>query len=168
MFAAILVLSAPALAQNWSDNKIRVIQDDGTVQEVEIPLRKKEAEKEEQESAKPYIVRAEPDVEPEAEKVAKAHPAPPRVLPEPVPDVPMPSRKPYAESQSGEPVEEGTVITKKIATAIALEIAPPSRSLIVQNRVMNERPVYAVIFKTEDGPYEILVDGLSGKVLAAP
>lgn len=93
--------------------------------------------------------------------------------------VPLPGRKPPAPAGFGvatqtydDGVEESSdgavirLITKEQAKAIAVTHAPPSKSMIVQNRVLDDQKIYAVIFKTEDGPFEVLVSE-TGTVLRA-
>jgi len=79
-----------------------------------------------------------------------------------VSDVPKPARKPYRrplEAPTGEP------ISKDEALNIALSEAPPSRDVQVNVIEDGQGRLYSVIFKTEDGGYEVLVDGVGGVIL---
>lgn len=60
----------------------------------------------------------------------------------------------------------GVVITSDVARRIALEYAPPSRSVTVyENRKYKDRIVYQVTFKTDNGMHDILIDAQNGDVL---
>lgn len=67
----------------------------------------------------------------------------------------VPLRKPHRRV-----ITQDTVITKEKALYIALGEAPPSRDV----QVMERDGAYSVIFKTEDGPYEVLIDASNGVV----
>ncbi len=117
----------------------------------------------------PEIV-AEPEPEQVVEESAPK-PAPKKAAaPKPVKkaDVPKPRRKPYRAVEGETPAETAAMpqvpaaISRDKAVYIALEAAPPSRDVEVIERA-NE---YAVLFKTEEGVYEVLVDRQSGVILS--
>lgn len=89
--------------------------------------------------------------------------------------VPLPGRKPVRDVAVGEgasvpdvgaplaPSQPDAGISKERALSIALEKAPPAREFEV-----NERgDVYAVLFKTEDGAQEVIVDRYTGEILSS-
>lgn len=72
----------------------------------------------------------------------------------------VPPRKPHRQLMpAGEP------ITKDKALYIALAEAPPSRDVQVFPVQSEQGLAYSVLFKTEDGMYEVLVDGASGLIM---
>lgn len=72
-----------------------------------------------------------------------------------------PPRKPHRRAV----VPKGEAITKDKALYIALAEAPPSRDVQVFTVQGEQGVAYSVLFKTEDGMYEVLVDGASGVIL---
>ena len=61
---------------------------------------------------------------------------------------------------------DNIVITKDIATRVALEVAPPSKSFTVfEGRQYKDRIVYQVTFKTDSGLHDVLVDSQTGDIL---
>jgi len=82
--------------------------------------------------------------------------------------VALPGRKPLLPQKirrvAGDLPPE-MAIPKNLAIATAVQHAPPARDFKVQRRVHGGIPVYAVIFRTEDGPYTVLVDARSGKIV---
>jgi len=208
-FLAFLVL--PAYAQ---DNKIRVINEDGSVSEVDLPGWSAAPPQETNKSSRKAVKKEEPAAEEESvevepvteEKIPAAAPAPPakksagmrkeqepaEKLP-PIPEYvekkkqpvapvasassssspsmapPVPGRKPApmtaAEIAAIPPPSLNDVIHQNEAVGIALKYAPPSRDFRVLRRLHNGQPVYAVLFRTDNGVYEVVVDAFSGRVL---
>ena len=86
---------------------------------------------------------------------------------------PVPPRKPLYEV--AEPVPEKPiipphpreikVISQNTAIGIALDKAPPSKDFKVFAQEYKGKPAYSVMFRTEDGPYEVLVDAVTGRIL---
>lgn len=95
--------------------------------------------------------------------VARSKPAPaPRRAAVSEPKMADPSK-----SATGTPAQilPSTTITADLAKAIALDHAPPARTMSVTRRTYEGKPVFVVTFKTESGPYDVLVDAASGAVL---
>jgi len=177
----LLASSSPALAQD--ENKIIVIQKDGSRSELVI---KEEGKPEVRIPENPQAVspekpdipqatyrpRSEPEVtirkeEPVRRPVQKA-PAAPRTPPKPK----SPPSGPVQEAGIGKTyidripqAPKGAEITPEIAKRMAIEIAPPSRSVEVYRRRYKERPVYQVTFKTDHGYHDILIDAENGEIL---
>ena len=91
-------------------------------------------------------------VKAKSKPVAKKRPQDPLAL--------IPPRKPHRQV-----LPAGQQITKDKALYIALAEAPPSRDVQVYSVQGAQGPAYSVLFKTEDGMYEILVDAASGVIL---
>ncbi len=72
----------------------------------------------------------------------------------------IPPRKPHRQIMAGD-----APITKQKALYIALADAPPSRDVQVFNVQAEQGSAYSVLFKTESGMYEVLVDGSSGIII---
>ena len=82
--------------------------------------------------------------------------------------LPVPASKPMPplSHRTSTALPKAGPVTKDMAVSIALEHAPPAKSIIVQNKVTPDgTPVFAVVFKTEDGSTEIVVEKDTGKVL---
>lgn len=60
-------------------------------------------------------------------------------------------------------IPPGTEITPQVAKMIALDYAPPSRGIEVLPRVHNDKPVYVVRFRTDDGLKDVLIDRETGQ-----
>ena len=91
--------------------------------------------------------------------------------------IPVPGRKPLRtpasmarvdEVPDSFPLPQGGVIPQNRAVAIAIDRAPPARDFDVFRRMHGDRRVYAVVFRTDSGPYEVLVDAQSGDVVGQP
>lgn len=74
----------------------------------------------------------------------------------------IPPRKPHRQV-----LPAGEVITKDKALYIALNEAPPSRDVQVYSVQGDRGAAYSVLFKTEEGAYEVLVDAGSGVILSS-
>ena len=74
----------------------------------------------------------------------------------------IPPRKPHRRAlPAGEP------ITKEKAHYNAMSEAPPDKDVQVIPREGASGLEYVVIFKTEDGAYEVIVDGVSGTITSS-
>lgn len=60
---------------------------------------------------------------------------------------------------------EGEPIPRNEAVSIAIRNAPPASNFKVRQIIHNDRPVYAVLFETERGDSEILIDAFTGNVV---
>ena len=174
------------------ENVIRIISEDGKVQELVIeapaPVVAEPVVEEVQPVVEPEaeaVPVVEPDsvlqVEPEAEPVEAESVAPePKAEPvqkeeeEKVEVVPVPPRKPALPPEAGmghrnpqavDAMQERAGISREQAIALALEHAPPARTIRAWPRVYNDRPVYEVIFKTEQGDHVIYIDQADGHVI---
>ena len=86
---------------------------------------------------------------------------------------PVPPRKPVfkvAEPAPAKPIipphpRDIKVISQNTAIGIALDKAPPSKDFKVFAQEYKGKPAYSVMFRTEDGPYEVLVDAVTGRIL---
>ncbi|MGB4106435.1 MAG: PepSY domain-containing protein [Alphaproteobacteria bacterium] len=179
---SVLCFALPAYAQ-----EITVIQDDGTkvtvplepidavlpgeidappAQAAPVPPADKKLHVEEV-APRPYVDRiVEPPQRvyedapaPAPKKKGKAekskHPKPPRV----------PTQKAVKNSIGS--MAPGTEITERMATSIAFDAAPASSGFTASRQSYEGRPVYVVTFKTDDGPYDVLVDAASGEVVVS-
>lgn len=72
---------------------------------------------------------------------------------------------PEAPKQAAPVIAPGTVITEELAASIALDRAPPSSSYKVAKRTFQGKDVFLVTFKTETGPFDVLVDSTTGEVI---
>lgn len=206
--AAVLVfLAVPAGAQSDS---IRVIDEDGSVQEVKIPKRpaaKATAEPAPARKIAPEsAARPEPEQKPQAAAssvatgpvefdlprpksplVEKLKPAEPETrktpVSRPVPsapvdaNMPLPPRKgqplgrdypwEYWPEPGAPEIPPGRQVSRDLALAIALENAPPARSVHVLPRTHEGKPVFVVRFKTENGPHDVIIDRRSGEIITS-
>jgi hypothetical protein len=203
LVAGVLTVSyayAEDKAASMDDFKIRVIQEDGSVQELEVQKPKSESAPEqpkrartpkkrpaEQEARAPRIRESDlvqpseikpswtekniGSIEPEEKKATEKNPEP-KAQPEEMAHapaeaassgllVPLPPHKPSAEI--AEPVP-GTV-SADLAANIALDSAPPSQGFKVHEDTYKNHHVFAVVFATDSGPYEILVDSANGDIV---
>ena len=109
-----------------------------------------------------------PKAEPEPEVAPAADPAPTKKKAKPKKAKKLdalamiPPRKPYFRKPS---VIDGQPISKEEAIAIALFEAPPAKNYEVFPRDRGQGLEYAVLFRTEDGAYEVVIDALSGKIV---
>lgn len=199
-------IAIPAYAQ---DSTIRVINEDGSVSEIDLPgwgaappeeTKKLSRKVKEEPVPEEKSVEAEPVVEDKpavaapqpAKKSTETEKTPAEKLPpipqyvekkkRPVPAAsavasvpthkipPVPGRKPVPmtpqEIAAIPPPGLDDVIHQNEAVGIALKYAPPSKDFRVLRRLHDGQPVYAVLFKTETGVYEVVVDAFSGGVLA--
>lgn len=193
IFVLFLIFIVPsAYAQ---DSAIRVINEDGSVSEIELPgwgATLPEAVQKVSRKVKEKPVEADPAVEdksavaapPPAKKSAETErlPAIPEYVEKQQPSAPpvaraapalkappLPGRKPQPmtpeEIAAISPPSLDDVIHQNEAVGIALKYAPPSKDFRVLRRLQDGRPVYAVLFKTEIGVHEVVVDAFNGSVL---
>lgn len=174
---AALCLSTPALAQ---DNVIRIINEDGSVQEIELfqPAPPSAPQ------PSPQTVPVPPEdalVAPELQQLPPAAPQEPATALAPAaPEAEEPKAKPkpkkrakpgpkptigHRKTKARLVIPEGTSITRELAIAIALEHAPPARTMLAYPRIYKDTPVFEVVFKTEEGDHVILVERETGKIL---
>ncbi len=124
--------------------------------------------------AKPYVdeivapeSRAEPaDAAPapapvKEKKTAKAKKSGKKKKAPPVPPRP-PAQKEIRDAEGEVIVRE---ISERMAASIALETAPPSTSFTSMRQSYKGADVYVVTFKTPEGPYDVLVDVVTGDVV---
>ncbi len=193
LYFGLVFLSAPVFAQG-GESAIKVIQEDGSVEVLEIPSTPVRTPL--PQSPLRVLVPEEvpPTPPPQIEKEAILKVPDPEPLPEAEPKqeaavepakAPLPTKRPAVSKKktvkpAGKIMPEklarpsaprtleippGTVIDRDLALRIALEHAPPASGFDVTLRTYNDRPVYQAVFKTENGPYIILVDQETGKVL---
>ncbi len=166
---ALLLFVSPVFAQET----ITIIQEDGSVDVIDmgggVPA--------------PEPVETAPPPEPEQETTPAPEPAAkaavkakkdPKAVPKPTPkSAPKSAPKPGVKKTVVKPVPkplfqtipEGAEITRERALYIALEAAPPAfRSEVFESR-FEGAPAFSVLFKTEDGDYEVTVDRVKGHIL---
>lgn len=90
---------------------------------------------------------------------------------------PVPPRKPVYEQaaptsskSASKPIippspRDIRVISQNTAIGIALDHAPPAKDFKVFANEHKGKPAYSVMFRTDDGPYEVLVDAVTGRIL---
>ena len=175
-----VLLIAPQFARAEDENVIKIIQPDGSVVVVKMPTAPAPPEPEpvpEPQEVKDAIAAEEaaPSApEPEAVPVpaekpqARPVPAPQPSKPKPIPTQaesdgriinPEPAPLPVL------PPTPGRIITKEIATQIALENAPPALSVMTVRRTYEGRLVWVVTFRTESGSRDVLVDAQTGEIV---
>lgn len=190
--AFVFLAALPARAQ---DGEIKIINEDGSVTEFKIPKnedamrRTPQPEYEAPVSAPAPSARKEKPAKREekenplvqrdflgrvlSHEEKKAEPAPAKPAKEDIAGektqrtLPYPARKPavppgYEEDQSSAP---GTPISQNAAVAIAIKNAPPASDYKVFRAMHNGARVYAVVFKTDYGDREILIDALTGDIV---
>lgn len=190
MAVSICVFGSAAFAQG---NSITIIHDDGSKEvielgssvpdvapspalkatpRVEVVPRAERVAPPVSSPAVPPDAAAEPKVVPVLEKEFQPKPKlEPQTKPQPkqqesVPSqrlakehVQVPPRKPHRQV-----ISNGEQITKDKALYIALSEAPPARDVQVKAIETSQGNDFSVIFETDDGGYEVLVDGLSGVI----
>lgn len=173
-----LGMGAPALAADDSDYTIKIIGEDGSVQVIDLRRPEEQAAPPSAPEAAPTAPRAPPPADVSAAPPAvdaapamakksvkkaatKAAPPPPPPAPPPQAVRPPPKLPVARQGEAGKP----PVITRAKAISIALGYAPPSSDVEVYRSDYEGYPVYAVVFKTEDGFHEVLIDDQTGKVL---
>lgn len=165
----LVLLGSAAAAQNGGD-VIRIKKDDGSVEVFQIPAAPAAPE-----PAAPFEVKAPAVAEPSApvkpvvkkdavKKTVKKPVRKERIKEKPVK---KPESKILKEAQRPipRPLPPNAVITPELAKSIALDHAPPARSMEVAQRVYQGKPVFVVTFKTETGLFDVLVDAQTGKVV---
>lgn len=88
---------------------------------------------------------------------------------------PPPGRKPSKNTASAtepaalsKPLREQDILSRNEAVGIALRDAPPASDFKVFQRMFEGGPVYTVVFKTEDGVHEVMVDAFTGEIVGKP
>lgn len=174
-------LLAPSFAQAQQD-KIIILHKDGTSEEFKVPsggapvnpapVPAPAPKSHKWVEPAPAVQRAEPPPrapqKPSVGTSAAAKPVVParrseKALPIPQRKPDVESRKPYQPYKWALP--KGHAITSDAALRLALEVAPPARSFEVSRRVYQDRPVFQVTFKTENGLHDVLVDAETGEIL---
>lgn len=110
-------------------------------------------------AAQPAATKATPS--PVRAKAAKAEPR--RT------GVPIPGRKPLLQPmvmETAATLAPDEAIPESMAKAIAIRHAPPASDFKVLRRMHEGVPVYAVVFKTEDGSHVVIIDARTGDVIA--
>ena len=92
---------------------------------------------------------------------------------------PLPSRKPAVPAMAALPAVKPVpavdaapdnvaprIISEAEAKAVALRRAPPARRMRVFREIQQGRPVYRVVFYTEEGSSAVLVDAFSAEIIA--
>ena len=181
IMSAALLLSSPAFAGD-EEYTIKVIQDDGSV--AVIDLRESDAPiPAPAEPAPPRVVAPEPAPTPAPiarprvpEGFEQQASAPPvteeeaKPVEKPKKETKKKKRKVVKRSPPGPKFKprrapEGAEITPALAMSIAIDHAPPSSDMKIFRSEYEGQPAFAVVFKTEEGFEEVLVDSVSGKVL---
>ena len=170
------VVAAPVMAQEA--NVITIIREDGSKEVIPLggpapavpePAAERSAPKVEVETRPaPEAVVEQPKIAPSVKRVAKPV-SQPKIQPSVKPKAKrvrqdalafVPPRKPHRQV-----MPSGQVITKDKALYIALSEAPPSRDVQVYSVQSERGAAYSVLFKTDEGAYEVLVDAGSGVIL---
>ena len=183
MTASVLCLALPAFAPAFAQDEgaITVIQDDGTKVTVPIegvdPVLPGEMDAPPQAAApvppaeKPLIVPevetrfVDPIVEQPARAVHEEAPAPKSSAKKP--NHPKPPRVPMQKAVK-QSLPPGTEISERQATSIAMDAAPASSGFTSSRQTYQGKPVYVVTFKTDEGPYDVLVMRPAAKSSSAP
>jgi hypothetical protein len=176
--ASVLCFALPAYAQD--EGAITVIQDDGTKVTVPIegvdPVLPGETDAPPQ-AAAPVPPAEKPLIVPEVETrfVDPIVEPPPRAVHEEVPAPKASGKKPNHPKPPRVPTQKavknslppGTEISERQATSIAMDAAPASSGFTSSRQIYQGKPVYVVTFKTDEGPYDVLVDAASGAVVVS-
>lgn len=56
-------------------------------------------------------------------------------------------------------------VTRSQALSLAIDSAPPAEDFEIFEQMQGQRQIYQVLFRTENGPYEVQIDVLSGSIL---
>jgi hypothetical protein len=88
---------------------------------------------------------------------------------------PPPARKPSKNAAPADEIaspsrrlREQDLLSRNEAVGIALRDAPPASDFKVFQRMFEGGPVYAVVFKTENGVHEVMVDAFTGEIVGKP
>ena len=179
LLSFVVFVCAFPVAQSFAQdepNAIIIIREDGTKDVIPLggppppvpePVERRAPNVEVETKPVPEAAVTQPKIAPSIERVAK-----PASKPKAAPAKPKarkvrkdvlainPPRKPHRRvMHAGEP------ITKDKALYIALNEAPPSRDVQVYSVQSEAGPAYSVLFRTEEGAYEVLVDAGSGVIL---
>ncbi len=167
LLVLLLCFSLPAAVFAGDEgHTIKIIRDDGSVEVIDLrkSAQSSPPEPDVKTQPKPTEIQASVPAQDDApapvkrakkKAVKKAYaPPPPRTVKPP----PLPVQR---KIQSG----ATTTITRGKAISIAMGYAPPSSDVEVFRSEYEGTPVFAVVFKTEDGFHEVLIDDQSGKVL---
>ena len=154
------------------------------VKEQQTPAQKQKAEPKPAPAPKAEPKKEQPPAAPKSQPVEKPQPAG-KTLAEPqhILDTiewgapPVPPRKPVFEQAAPISSESASkpiippsprdirVISQNTAIGIALDHAPAAKDFKVFANEYKGKPAYSVMFRTDDGPYEVLVDAVTGRIL---
>ena len=192
IIAGLLVIGIVGPTQAAQDQPIIVINPDGSItvkesasgpmieavpaQQTPEPVSEKPKKKTSKKEKPVTDIKAvQPEPEPEAEKIVKDAIVSPA---DPVEEVPASTKKQAAQKQkeipplpTRKPLIDRTApiykaaLTRDDALRIAIDVAPPSRGTRVMEGVFQDRPVYEVIFRTEDGEQSVFVDRETGDIV---
>lgn len=183
IFSAVLFAAVPTWGA--SENSITVIQEDGTKVTIELdPVEPVLPGPQPLEQPAPVEARPAPvkDIIPAPKPYVDEIVAPPvreEAAPEEKPATKSKEKKQAKTKEAAKkkkPVNKeagayeysippGTVINESLAASIAMDSAPPSSGYTVSRKSYQGADAFVVTFKTEDGPYDVLVDSASGKIL---
>ena len=81
--------------------------------------------------------------------------------------LPYPAHKPATPKgyEQEPPPAPDALISQNAAVGIAIKHAPPASDFKVFRAMHNSRPVYSIVFKTDYGDREVLVDAFTGDVV---
>jgi hypothetical protein len=180
--AVIMVLVSSAWAQ---DNKIRVINEDGTVSEIDLgsgggaaaPLEPKVKKPAEQEipAKAPAAAPAKPVEEPAVKTAVQEKKKPKEKAAQTKSKTksaksskksPPPKPQPVSKPPVKRILPKGEKFTRDEAMAIAIDSTSMiARGLEAYPRIHEGREVWVVVFKTEQGERDILVDAMTGEIV---
>ncbi len=184
IFVFVLCVTPSAFVKS-AENTITIIHEDGSKDVVDLhqPAAPVEAKPEMRGEPKPETApvakKADPapktvvkEVEPAVQKPAVKQAALPKAEKTPVKTVKKKKAAPPPPKVVTPPplpvqrkIQSGAAITRGKAISIALAYAPPSSDVEVFSTNYEGVDVFAVVFKTEDGFHEVLIDNQTGKVL---
>lgn len=169
--ALCLALAAPAGAQ---DNAIRVVNPDGSVSVLELGAPASAPPSKAAKAAPPTVKETPAAPVMATTPVPRGKPAAPSKQPAKLavkpPRKPAPVLESAAAAPNGDEDEApayvaGQPVDADRALRLALDVAPPSRGYEVIRRTYQDRPVFQVTFRTEDGLHDVLVDAETGDIL---
>ncbi|MCB9983392.1 MAG: PepSY domain-containing protein [Rhodospirillales bacterium] len=170
LLLACLCVPLSAYAAGDDAYTIKVIQDDGSVDVIDLRQSGAVPAPEPESAAEPAVAPAvapivETPVAPAGKAKQPVPPPPPKKVAKKAasPPPPQPVKPPPMPVQRSAPV--GSEIHRGQAIAIALDYAPPSSDVEVYRSEYQGKTAFSVMFKTDEGYHEVLVDALSGQVL---
>lgn len=76
-----------------------------------------------------------------------------------------PRRKPVRSVQEQNSIVDGRPIAQNTALSIAINEAPPSNDFQIYRSFQGDAPIYQILFKTDQGFYEVQIDAFEGQIL---